>query len=110
MKMKNESLVAIKRQIRGYAVDDAQASGVEVKITTARELPPAEYAAIVGRISRSLGREVFADKKVDPKIIGGIIIQCGDKIVDGSVARQFRQYNEMMSKADVKKIGVTNAL
>ncbi|MDR3349143.1 MAG: F0F1 ATP synthase subunit delta [Acidaminococcales bacterium] len=110
MKLKNESLAAIKRQIRSYAVGAQSLSGAQVKITTARELPPNEYDAIVKRLKGKLGREIFAERKIDPRIIGGIIIQYGDKIIDGSVARQLRQYNETMSKVDVKKIGVTNAI
>lgn len=96
MKIKNESLAAIKRQIRGYTIGERQKSGAQVKITTARELPPAEYEAILRKIARKFGREVFAEKAVDPKIIGGIIIQYGDNVIDGSIARQFKQYNEMM--------------
>ncbi|MDR2007136.1 MAG: F0F1 ATP synthase subunit delta [Acidaminococcales bacterium] len=110
MKLKNESLAAIKRQIRDYADGDQNSSGAPVKITTARELPPDEYEEIVNSLKRKLGREIFAERKIDPKIIGGIIIQYGDNIIDGSVARQFKQYSEMISKIDVKKMGVTDAV
>jgi ATP synthase F1 delta subunit len=110
MKIKNESLAAIKRQIRGQAASGQPAGGAQVKITTARELPAKEYETIVNKLALKLGGEIFAEKKVDPEIVGGIIIQYGDNIIDGSVARQLKQYNEMMSKIDVKKIGVTNAV
>jgi ATP synthase F1 delta subunit len=109
VKVPGESIAAIKRQIRDYILDPAKGGGeeAEVKVTTARELSEKDWAAIIGKISKRLGHEVFAERTVDKSIIGGIIVQVGDNVYDGSVARRFKQYNSMMSTIDVKKIGVT---
>ncbi len=112
MKGYNESLASIKRQIRDYNCDPQGKLGgkAQVRITTARELSGAEYEALVGNLSAKMGRELFVEKQVDPAIVGGVIVQIGDNILDGSVARQLRKYEEMMTGIDVKKIGVTNAV
>ena len=112
MKLQNESLASIKRQIRNYSAsaDRNTQSAAQVRIITARELPAAEYKQLVDSLVNKLGRDILVEKKVDPSLVGGIVIQYGDNIFDGSVARQFKEYKEMMSKIDIKKIGVTNAV
>ena len=113
MKLQNESLASIKRQIRNYSSDSDRhkvKGAVCVKITTARELPPAEYKEFVANLTNKLGREILVERVVDPALVGGIVIQYGDNVFDGSVARQFKEYKEMMSKIDVEKIGVTDAV
>jgi F-type H+-transporting ATPase subunit delta len=111
MRLANESLASIKRQIRGYAISRDQAGGqMQVKITTARPLTEAEAAAVADALRRKWGREIFLEKKVNKALLGGIVIQYGDNIIDGSVVRQFQRYKDMMSKLDVKKIGVTDAV
>ena len=37
------------------------------------------------RITEIIGKTVVLKPKVDPKIIGGIIIRVGDKLIDGSI-------------------------
>ncbi len=111
MKKHSESVASIKRQIRDYQTDSQQEAGRrEVRLTTARELGGSEYEEIVGKLSKQLGKELFVEKRVDPAIIGGLIIQVGDNILDGSVVRQLKKYNDMMTGIDVKKIGVTDAV
>jgi F-type H+-transporting ATPase subunit delta len=65
-------------------VDQAQGR-IAVELTTAYELPDDEAAAIVGRIEQATGRSVEASRKVDPSLIGGLILQAGSLRVDASV-------------------------
>jgi F-type H+-transporting ATPase subunit delta len=65
-------------------VDQAQGR-LAVELTTAYELPAEEAAAIVQRIERGSGRTVEATRKVDPALIGGLILQAGSLRVDASV-------------------------
>ena len=65
-------------------VDRAQGR-VAVELTTAYELSDEEAAAIVGQIEQASGRTVEATRKVDPELIGGMILQAGSLRVDASV-------------------------
>ena len=65
-------------------VDRAQGR-VAVELTTAYELSDDEAAAIVGQIEQASGRTVEATRKVDPELIGGMILQAGSLRVDASV-------------------------
>jgi F-type H+-transporting ATPase subunit delta len=64
----------------------AQAEGqLTVTLTTAYELSDSEAADIVGRIEQASGRKVEAVRKVDPALIGGIVLQAGSLRADASV-------------------------
>ena len=65
-------------------VDRAQGR-VAVELTTAFELSDDEAASIVAQIEQSSGRKVEATRKVDPELVGGMILQAGSLRVYASV-------------------------
>ena len=56
-----------------------------VELTTARELSDEEADAIVAQIEQAAGRKVEATRSVDPRLIGGIVLQAGSYRVDASI-------------------------
>jgi F-type H+-transporting ATPase subunit delta len=56
-----------------------------VELTTARELTDAEADGILKQIEEAAGRKVEATRKVDPDLVGGIVLQAGSLRVDASV-------------------------
>lgn len=63
----------------------AEAGRLTVELTTAYELSDDEAASIVQKIERSSGHTVEATRSVDPKLIGGIVLQVGSHRLDASV-------------------------
>ena len=60
--------------------------GVEVaEVVTAIPLDDEDRLKIGKRITDIVGRPVVVKPKVDPGVIGGIIIRVGDKLIDGSI-------------------------
>jgi F-type H+-transporting ATPase subunit delta len=60
--------------------------GTEIaEITTAIPLDNDYQLKIAQRITEIVGKPVMLRPKVDPAIIGGIIIRVGDKLIDGSI-------------------------
>jgi F-type H+-transporting ATPase subunit delta len=80
------------------ALVDAAAGRLAVELTTAFELPDDEAVAIVRKIEQASGRTVEATRKVDPNLIGGIVLQAGSLRVDASVrGRLERLRRELVS-------------
>ncbi len=70
-----------------------------VELTTAFELSDDEAASILKKIEAASGRSVEATRKVDPSLIGGIVLQAGSLRVDASVqGRLNRLRHELVSK------------
>jgi F-type H+-transporting ATPase subunit delta len=63
----------------------AEERRLTVELTTARELSDVEAEAILSEIEKAAGRKVDATRKVDPDLVGGIVLQAGSLRVDASV-------------------------
>jgi F-type H+-transporting ATPase subunit delta len=63
----------------------AEQGRLDVELTTAIELTDEEARSILRQIEESSGRTVEATRKVDPGLIGGIVLQAGSLRVDASV-------------------------
>jgi F-type H+-transporting ATPase subunit b len=61
-------------------------SGNSVEVTSALPLTPQEQDAVRSDIVGRLGGSPTVVFRVDPNILGGIVIRVGDKVVDASVA------------------------
>ncbi len=70
---------------------------VIAEVTTAIPLAPEMEIAVGERLAALVGREVTIRSKVDPTIVGGIVVRMGGKLLDGSVRNQLdRLRNTMM--------------
>ena len=59
---------------------------VEVEVTSAVPLIETERQALVEGLERQHGKGIAVHYRVDPGILGGLIIRVGDKLLDKSVA------------------------
>jgi F-type H+-transporting ATPase subunit delta len=63
----------------------AEEGRLEVELTTAVELSDDDADRLVEQIEQASGRTVVATRRVDPSLIGGVILQAGSRRVDASV-------------------------
>ena len=68
-------------------VDRAQGR-LRAEITVARAPDAETEREIVGALERKLGRTVLPTFRVDPTLVGGVVIRVGDQVVDGSIRRR----------------------
>ena len=55
------------------------------EITTAIPLDDNHILDISKRLTEMVGKPIIVNTKVDPDLVGGIIIKVGDKVMDGSI-------------------------
>ncbi len=58
---------------------------LDVELTTAVELSDAEAQDVIQQIEKASGRKVEATRRVDPDLIGGLVLQVGSMRLDSSV-------------------------
>lgn len=63
-------------------------SGAEAEVTSALPLTADEQKVVKSELLGKLQGEALVNFKVDPKILGGLVVRVGDRVVDGSVAGQ----------------------
>ena len=70
---------------------DEDAGRVRATATTAVPLSRSETDRLIAELGRRLGREVRLDARVDPAVIGGLVLRVGDRVMDRSVATRLQQ-------------------
>jgi F-type H+-transporting ATPase subunit delta len=72
---------------------------LDVELTTAHELSDEEFGRILGRIEQASGRKVQAERRVDPSLIGGIVLQAGSMRLDASVRGRLERLRHDLTHA-----------
>ena len=72
---------------------------LDVELTTAHELSEKEFGRILGRIEQASGRKVQASRRVDPDLIGGLVLQAGSLRLDASVRGRLERLRQELSTA-----------
>jgi F-type H+-transporting ATPase subunit delta len=92
------------RQVHGVAEEferlaDEAAGRVRATITTAVELDTDERDRVSRELSERLGKEVRIQVVVDKRILGGLKLQYGDRLIDASVATKLQQLRRRLADA-----------
>jgi len=72
---------------------------LDVELTTATELSDQEFGRILGQIEQASGRKVQASRKVDPDLIGGIVLQAGSMRLDASVRGRLERLRHDLTRS-----------
>ena len=75
----------------------AEQGRLNVELTTAYELSDEEADSILKKIEAASGRTVEATRRVDPALIGGIVLQAGSLRVDASVRGRLNRLRSALS-------------
>ncbi len=70
---------------------------VEVDVYTAAPIDQNEMGAIRARLQSMLGKEPVLHAYVEPEMIGGLRLQIGDQLIDGSIRTQLRRLQDNIS-------------
>lgn len=63
-------------------------TGESAEVTSALPLSKDEQAAVKKNVLDKMGTKAKIEFRVDPQILGGLVVRIGDKVLDGSVAGQ----------------------
>jgi F-type H+-transporting ATPase subunit delta len=74
-------IVALRQRLQ-----ESEATTVLVEITSAVPLEDGQKERLVAGLREEYGAGLDVRYRVDPKILGGLVVRVGDKLVDGSLA------------------------
>jgi len=81
-------------------LDDQRQGITRATVTSAMALTTDEVDALTQRLEQTTGGRVELDSRVDPDLLGGLVVQLGDRLIDGSVrSRLERLRNQLVSGA-----------
>lgn len=69
-------------------LEGADITGSAADVTSALPLTKDEQEAVKTNVLARMGKQASVTFRVDPSILGGLVVRVGDKVLDGSVAAQ----------------------
>ena len=77
-------------------LEDVEMSGNAAEVVSALPLSKDEQDSVKKNLLSKIGTRAKVDFHVDPKILGGLVIHVGDKIIDNSVAGQLEDLRKIL--------------
>jgi F-type H+-transporting ATPase subunit b len=77
-------------------LEGAGVSGATAEITSALPLTDDEQATVKKDVLSKMGDQATVAFRVDPAILGGLVIRVGDKVIDNSVAGQMEELRQKL--------------
>jgi F-type H+-transporting ATPase subunit delta len=72
---------------------------IDVTVTSAVELEPAVVEKVGEEIERQTGQKVELASRVDGEILGGIVLQVGNKVLDASIRSRLEKLRKSVAQA-----------
>lgn len=88
-----EMITAFRRQLAAHRGE------VEAEVTSAEPLSETHVAALKEALRATLGKDVDLALKVDPALLGGLIVKVGSRMVDTSLRTRLTQLRFAMKEA-----------
>jgi F-type H+-transporting ATPase subunit delta len=70
---------------------DQHEGRVQAGVVTARKLDPELLAALQAALEQRTKKEIVLTETVDPEVIGGLRVNIGDRVLDGTVRRSLQE-------------------
>jgi len=89
---RNRRLFALPGMIAGYLTLLAERRGeIRAEVTAAQEMSLLQVAMVKDQLKRAVGSKVDVAIRVDPAIIGGLVIKVGSRMVDSSLRSKLQR-------------------
>ncbi len=93
----NRRLSQLPQVIRAFrAIAAAQRGEVTAEVTSAHALTDAQLADLKTKLTAREGRTVKLSTKVDPELLGGLVVTIGSKRIDGSIRTRLNSLSQAM--------------
>jgi F-type H+-transporting ATPase subunit delta len=97
---KNRRLFAVQDMVRGFGNLVARHRGeVTAEVTVAEAIRDDHVAALRNALKAVSGKEVDLKIKVEPAIIGGLVVKLGSRMIDSSLRTKLNSIKHAMKEA-----------
>jgi F-type H+-transporting ATPase subunit delta len=91
----HQRISMVERIARQFEVElDAQLGFAEAQVTSARGLSDQQKQQVESRLTTLTGKKVRARYAANPELLGGIMVQVGSTVYDGTVRGQLQKLRE----------------
>lgn len=88
----NRRLFALPAMIREFRRMASEHRGEQAaEVISAKALSDDQKAALADALKKAVGSDVAVEEKVDPELLGGLVVRIGSRMVDGSLKTKLQQ-------------------
>lgn len=96
---KNRRLFATPDMIRAFRAMVARHRGeMSASVTAATKLTESQVTALKQALQAALGQEVMLEERVDPGLLGGLVVKVGSRMVDTSLRTKLNSLKVAMKE------------
>jgi len=95
----NRRLFAVREMMRGYRALLARHRGeVAAEVVSAEALSASQTKALAAALRERLGREARIEARVDPALLGGLVVRVGSRMIDTSLRTKLNNLRVAMKE------------
>ena len=96
----NRRLFALPRMIDAFLAELAHRRGeVTAQVVAAQDLSESQKDALLSALRQAIGSKVKMDLKIDPGLIGGLVVKVGSRMIDTSLRSKLQRLELAMKGA-----------
>lgn len=96
---RNRRLFMLPEMIKTFRRLASRARGeVEAEVASAHPLTKAQIDALTDTLKASVGRDIKLDMKVDPALLGGLVVKVGSRMIDSSLRTKLNSLKTRMKE------------
>ncbi len=94
---RNRRLAQLRNVIRAFNTLTARHRGeITAEVTSAHPLDDDQVEALKQNLRTRVGRDIAVEMNVDPAILGGLVVQIGSQMIDGSIRTKLNNLAQAM--------------
>lgn len=106
----NRRLMALENMIEAFREEMSRRRGeVKAQVISATELNDAQARELSEQLAKSLGHQVRLDIRVDPSLLGGMVVTVGSRQIDDSVKTKLERLKQTLTSnqntVNLKEVG-----
>jgi F-type H+-transporting ATPase subunit delta len=95
--VRNRRLFALRDMIKVFRALLARERGeVSADVTSAHPLTPEQTQSLADTLRTSIGKNVRIDTRVDPNLLGGLVVKVGSRMIDSSLRTKLNNLKVVM--------------
>lgn len=97
---RNNRLFVLPDTIDAFLAELAHRRGeITAEVTSAQSLNPSQLDAVTTALRGALGGKVTVESKLDPSLIGGLVVRVGSRMIDASLKSKLQRLQLAMKGA-----------
>jgi F-type H+-transporting ATPase subunit delta len=97
---RNNRLFVLPAVIEAFLTELAQRRGeITAEVTSAQPLKQTQLDSVTNALRSALGGKVTVDAKLDPSLIGGLVVRVGSRMIDASLKSKLQRLQLAMKGA-----------